>query len=255
MLDRNVERLYGLTGQGAAALVDDGDRNHDGKTDLLLGKDIVDRAERGLGIERVEDRFDEQKVDASVDQSSHLLRVGLSRFVERERPEPRVIDVRAEAQGLVERPDRAGHEAGLVRATRGRLFGETCGRDVEIVDDVLQVVVGLRERVRVERVGFDDVGAGVQVLLVDPADHVGPRENQQIVVPLQALRMVAKPVAPEVRFFESCALDHRTHRTVEKDDSFLDKLLQSLCDCVFAHAVQTPLRGTAVLTSKGRLRS
>jgi hypothetical protein len=184
VLDRDVERLDGLAGQGTAALVDDGDRNYDRKTDALLCKDVVDRTECGFGVERIEDRFEEQEVGASVHQAAHLLRVRLTRFVEGERSEARVIDVRAEAQGLVERADRPRHEARLARTTGRGLFGQTRRGDVEVVDHVLQVVVGLRERIRVERVGFDDVGAGIKVLLVNAADHVRPRENQQVVVAL-----------------------------------------------------------------------
>jgi hypothetical protein len=113
-----------------------------------------------------------------------LLRVGLTRFIEGERSEAWIIDVRAQAQGLVERADRPRHEARLVRPTGRGLFGETRRGDIEVVDHVLQVVVGLRERIRVERVGFDDVGAGIEVLFVNAADHVRPRENEQVVVAL-----------------------------------------------------------------------
>ena len=161
MLDRDVERLDGLAGQGAAALIYDGDRNHDGKTDALFGKDVVDRTERSLGIECIEDRFDEQEVRATIDQAAHLLRICFARLVERERSEAWIIDVRTEAQGLVERADCAGNEARPVGATGGCLFGKARRGNVEIVHHFLQLVVRLRERVRVERVGFDDVRAGV----------------------------------------------------------------------------------------------
>ena len=33
-----------------------------GQLDLVLGEDFLDGDERGLGVERVEDRFDEQQV-------------------------------------------------------------------------------------------------------------------------------------------------------------------------------------------------
>jgi hypothetical protein len=66
--------------------------------------------------------------------------------------------------------------------------------------------------------------------------------------------MIAKPVASEVIFFEVCALDHRAHRAVEEDDSLLDQLLQPLCRCVVAHALQTSLKGTAVMTLKSGMR-
>ena len=58
-------------------------------------------------------------------------------------------------------------------------------RHVDVVDPVLQAIVGLRDRRGVEGVGLDDVGAGVQVLPVDLFDEVRPRNRQQVEVAAQ----------------------------------------------------------------------
>ena len=83
---------------------------------------------------------------------------------------------------------------------------------------------------------------------MDPADHVRASENEQVVVALQATGMIAKPVAPKVRFFETRPLDHGAHRTIEEDDPLLDQLLKLLCRPVVAHEPQTSPGGTAVMT-------
>ena len=57
---------------------------------------------------------------------------------------------------------------------------------------VLKRVVGLGNRRGAERVGFDHVGAGHQVLPVNVGDLVGLRDDQEIVVALEVLRMVNK---------------------------------------------------------------
>ena len=222
VLDGQIERLHGLPRERAPAFVHDGDRNHDGKPNALLFEDVLDCAERGFGIQGVENRFDQQQVDSTVEEATHLLRVCFTGFVECERPVARIIDVGTETQGLVEWTDRASDVAIPVRAAGGRFLGKTCGSDVELVHDPLQFVVRLRERVRVERVGLDDVCASIEVLFVNPTDHVRPRENQQVVVALQAARVVDEAVAAKISLSEARALDHRAHRTVEKNNPLLD---------------------------------
>ena len=54
--------------------------------------------------------------------------------------------------------------------------------DVQLVDERLEPVVGLRDRGAAERVGLDDVAAGLEVLAMDLGDDVGPRQHQQVVV-------------------------------------------------------------------------
>ena len=77
-----------------------------------------------------------------------------------------------------------------------------------------------------EGVGFQDVGAGFKILLVNLADHVGPGELQQLVVAFQGFRVVAETLAAIVVLAEPVALDHRAHRAVEDDDALAQDLGQ-----------------------------
>ena len=65
--------------------------------------------------------------------------------------------------------------------------GERGGGPVHLEDEMLQAVVGHRDLVRVERVGLDDVGAGVEVGAVDVGDHVGPGDTRRSLHPLSGL--------------------------------------------------------------------
>src|SRR5205807_10607389 len=86
----------------------------------------------------------------------------------------------------------------------------------------------------VERVGFDDVGAGLEVLVMDRGDRIGPREDQEIVVAAQILRVPREPLAAEIRFRQPEALDHRPHCAV-KDENALREERVELCTDVSVH--------------------
>ena len=66
------------------------------------------------------------------------------------RAERRVVDVRRDRQRAVGRADRAGDEARPVGRLRGPLVGRRARQprafDVQLVDERLEPVVGLRDR-------------------------------------------------------------------------------------------------------------
>ena len=90
VLDRDPERLDGLRGEVPAAAVDRGER----EPERQLGRGVLRGEDRGLAVERVEDRLDEEQVDAAVAQRADLLRVRLHHLVERRRAVRRVVDAR-----------------------------------------------------------------------------------------------------------------------------------------------------------------
>ena len=50
--------------------------------DAHLVEHLQDREARRLGVQRVEDRLDQEQVDAALDQAARLLGVGLDQLVE-----------------------------------------------------------------------------------------------------------------------------------------------------------------------------
>ena len=60
--DRHVERVDRLTRQRAAAAIGDRDRDHQRQPDAAFLEHVLDGDEGGLGVERVEDRLEEEEV-------------------------------------------------------------------------------------------------------------------------------------------------------------------------------------------------
>ena len=76
------ERLGDLAGQRAPGRVGDGAGDDHRPAAAALLEQRLEREDRGLGVEGVEDRLDQQQVGAAVDQAAGLLEVGLDQLVE-----------------------------------------------------------------------------------------------------------------------------------------------------------------------------
>ena len=70
---------------------------------------------------------------------------------------------------------------------------------------------------------------------MDLADHVGPREHEELVVALQVARVVAEALAAEVGLAELARLDHRAHRAVEDEDALGEDPLECALGFVRLH--------------------
>src|SRR5690606_12656375 len=185
------------------------------------------------------DGLDHDGVGAAVDQALDRLAVGSAQLVEAGVAEAGIVDVRADRGGAAGRAEHADHEArparGLLHLVAG-LARQGRASLVELVDQVLEVVVGLADRGGVEGVGLDQVGAGLKVGAVDAFDDLGTGEQQQVVVALEvvaAARAVAlvrgmvlavvalgEALAAVVGLAKAMALDHRAHRAVDEQHAF-----------------------------------
>ncbi len=210
VLDRRPEAFDRLPRQRAPGQVDD----RDADPERQLRRRVARGDDRRLRVQRVEDRLDQQQVDAAVAQAADLLRVALDDLVERVRAVRRVVDARAERQRDVQRADRAGDEA--VRA--GRLARDARALDVHVVHRVLEPVVRLADRRRGERVRRRDVGARREVRVVHLAHDVRPRQVQQVGIVLDVARVRGEALAAEVGLGEAAALKEDAPRAVEHED-------------------------------------
>jgi hypothetical protein len=107
VLDRGPESLDGLAGEIASTEVDDRHRDEQRK----VGRDLFDGGDGGLAVEGVEDRLDEEEVDASFDQRACGLRVAIAELVEGDLAIGRVVDPRRQGESDVGRAERTGDEA------------------------------------------------------------------------------------------------------------------------------------------------
>ncbi len=93
MAHRIPEGFSRLAGQRAARRVRDRARYHHGQRDAGLLERPPDCKDRGLGIQRIEDRLDHQEVDAALDQRSRRLLIGRGEIGEVDVAVTGVVDV------------------------------------------------------------------------------------------------------------------------------------------------------------------
>jgi hypothetical protein len=226
----------------------------DGQADLVLLEDLLNRHQRRLGVERVEDRFHQQEVGAAFDERADLLDVGLLHLIERHHAEARVIGVRRVRERDGQRPDGPGDEAlfaVLVRDAVGPFTALARGGFVDlpsevvekwILDDLLverrifapamlaRVVheeLALTNARGGEGVGLDDVRAGFEEAPVNVANHRWLRDREKIAVVLQIFPRILEAFAANVRLRPRriCA-EGRAHRAVDDGDALLQQALQ-----------------------------
>ena len=99
-----------------------------------------------------------------------------------------------------------------------------CAGDVQLVRDVPEVVILLGDGGGAKRVGLDDVGPRGKVFPMDLSDDVGARDGQQVVVALQSVFDIGKPLAAKVLFSQVVALNHCTHRAIEDENTLGTKV-------------------------------
>ena len=185
MRDRIPEGLRRLPGEEASGAIRNRARYHHRQTDAARFQLLGDGVDRRLGVERIENGLDQQRVDAAVDQPAHLLRIGDAQLVEGDGAEAGIGDVGRDRRGAIGRTDGAGNEALatiLVLGNAACFTGEPRAFQVQFVGDLRHAVIGLRDTGRGERVGGDDVGAGAKIREMDGADRVRPAEIEEIVV-------------------------------------------------------------------------
>ena len=219
MLERDVERLDALAGQHRPHRLDGG--AHHQRTIGAGRRQRVPHTQRGrFQVQRVLLGLEQQRVHAALDQRVGLKRVGGAHVVE-----GHVAGDGDRAGARSHRPDDEALTSGLA--------GDAGPGQCDLVGAFAEAVLGEHVGRAAEGVGADQVGAGVPVGAVDAGHHVGAREVQMLVAAL-VLR------AAEVRGREVGRLQHRTHRPVEDEDAFQQRLAQA------AHASMVPRPGVWV---------
>ena len=229
------EGLRGLPGQRAAAQIGDRARHHDRQADFLFGKIFRDGEERRLAIERVENCFNQEEINPAFDQFVDLLSVRRRHLLEGHLAGAGIVHIARDGQGLAHRPDCAGDKNPAVRAGVRRLAGQPRRGQIQIGNQRLHPVVGLRNGRAIEGVRFDQVRARRDVLLVDAADDVRLGQDEQVVVAFDVARPIFATLPTVSRLVQLVPLDHRAHRPVEINDALGQQSLQRLSRIRLCH--------------------
>ena len=147
----------------------DGERGHHRQPHVVICEVLVDGEQAGLEHQRVERGLRQQDVDARLDQRRHLLVVRLDHLRRTSRRDARDRrrcrpSTAACLVGPIEPATNRGRSGvrRFISSTARRASGDR--RQVHFADMVRQREVGHRDRVGIERVGLDDVGAGLEVI-------------------------------------------------------------------------------------------
>ena len=184
--DGGKERFQRLTAEQSACLVGDGDAEHDGKLQLPLFHHIAHGGNSRFGIQRVENGFYQEGIDATFGQCLRLFVVGVVELVVGDVSISGVVDVGRDGSSLVGWAHRTRHESRFIGCAEfvGHLPGYLRSTESHLAAQVFQMIVGLRDALCRERIGFDDVGTSEQISAVDVGDDVRAREVQHVVVSL-----------------------------------------------------------------------
>ena len=214
--DRDQKCFHRLTTQYSPRTISH--RSRDDERNALAGffKELGDGGNRGLCIQRVENRFHHQQVHAAFQESGSLFAIGFSNLVERRRAEAGIVYIWRK---------RCGHRQGTERSADktaapsflGRLIGgATCydcrlyidflheRAQLAVIDDALEKFHAFSSRWRFalkKKIVEADGGAAKSVRLDDS-------------VP------ILEALAAIVGFTQPVLLDHRAHGAVEHDDTF-----------------------------------
>ena len=127
MRDRNEERFHGLAAQVPAGFVDHGARNHQRHSAASFREGIGDGEQRSLAVERVENGFDDEKIDTTFEQRLGLIEIGLAQA---DRTRPREMQDRLHQVKWRQRQEAAHRSAnespltGFIRDPIRRMAGD-----------------------------------------------------------------------------------------------------------------------------------
>ena len=197
---------------------------------MALVTQVEDGLDGRLAVQRVGDGLDQEQIDPALVEPPHLLAIGVIDLVEGHGPRAGVVHVRRHRQHDVQRPDRSGGEARLVRRLRRPAVGGGPGQlralEVDVVGGAFQAVVALGDPGGAEGVGLADVGARLKVSVMQAGDDVRPGQAEDVVVTLQLAIVIGETVAAKVGLGQPLALDHHAPGAVEDENALLRRLLQ-----------------------------
>jgi hypothetical protein len=109
---------------------------------------LLDGKQRRLGVQRIENRLDQEHVCAPFAEPANRFGVVVDQFVEARIAIAGVIDVGRDRRGARGRSENAGDEARPGRVAGGEFVADGAGKpgtsEVQFMDELFEVVIGLR---------------------------------------------------------------------------------------------------------------
>ena len=229
---RMPECRWRLAGQGAAGKIGDRAGNHHRQEDALFLEHLFRGEDGSLGVERIEDGFNQDDVGTAVDQPPDLLGIGDAQIVEGNSAVARIIHIRRQGSGAVCRSKSARNETAatvLLLGAQGGATGQTRTVAVQFIDLLFHAIIGLGNCRGRKRIGFENIRARNGVGIMDFLDSLGLRQGQKVVIALKLAVAGAEALAAEMLFMKTKSLNLGSHRAVEDQDA-LTRCLGESCE-------------------------
>jgi chaperonin GroEL len=186
-------------------------------------------------IENTESDYDREKLQerlAKLAGGVAVIRVGGATEIEVKERKDRVDDAMHATKAAVEEGVVAGGGSALLYAIRALDKLRTANDDQKVGVEIVRRALQSPVRQIAENAGNEgSVGAGLEVLGVNRADHRRLSQHQQVIVAPEVLRMIGEALATVVRFRQAIALDHGAERPVE-DQNALPENGFELCGAI-----------------------
>jgi hypothetical protein len=255
MLHRIPERLNRLRRDHRLAATAHRRRDHHRQLFAVLVKDFANRHQRGLCIQRIEDRLHQQQVRAARNQRTHLLRIRLSSPGRMsQHAKAGIVRVRRVRERYRQRPNRAGHKS-LPSRFIGHTIRPLAALPRGLLVDLPRQITSVTRRQslliksgsfrppcsrgsstktrsanarRAKGIRLDDVRTRFKKPPVNIADHLRLRQRKEIAVVQQILRRVLEPLPANIRFLHPIGADRRAHRSIDDGNTAFQYLLQGM---------------------------
>ena len=171
MFHRSQESVQRLTGQGTSTCIRHRYRKHQRDFTTHFLHRLTSSKNSSLSIERIEDSFNQDSIHATLKQGLHLLHIGTLQLIECDGTESRIVYIRTHRASLVGRAYRTCHKTRLigihVSILIGQLTSQLGSSQVDFATIVFHMIVGHRDTLRIEGIGFDDVRTSFQILAMN----------------------------------------------------------------------------------------
>ena len=177
MLQGSKKRIQGLPGQGTSADIGNGNRQHERHFDTGCFHSLL-RSENGsLGIQRIEYRLYQNRIHPPFKHGLHLLPVSNRQFIISQGAASRIIHIRTHGASLVGRSYGTGDKTRLFGSLRrvfvGKFARQLHGGEIYLTHIFLHMIIRHRHRSRTERIRFNYIRPGLQILAVNILNHIG----------------------------------------------------------------------------------
>ena len=191
---------------------------------------------RRFGVERIENRFDQDNISAAVNQTACRFRIGFAQFIISDIAHTRIIHIRRNRAGAIGRPQGTRHITWARRVCRfHRIAGlarQLGAFQIQLIGQMLHVIIGLRNGGGRKCIGLNNITARREIGRVNVANNIRLGQRQQIIISRNISVIIGETITAIGRFIQLMTLNHCAHCTVKHKNSVSRQPVQFCNACV-----------------------